>query len=62
MRDRRHPRSAPDYTAAALVMGLVNLLWVFLALWALVGFWSVLAAGLFLNAAIGRLETRRRGD
>ena len=61
MRDRRHLRPAPDYTAAALVMGFVNLLWVFMALWALFGFWSVLAAGLFLNAAIGRLETRRRG-
>jgi hypothetical protein len=64
MRDRRHLhlRRAPDYTGAALVMGFVNLLWVFMALWALFGFWSVLAAGLGLNAAIGRLEARRRGD
>ena len=26
-------QEAPNYTNAALVMGLVNLLWIFMALW-----------------------------
>ena len=49
---------APDYTAAALVMGGVNLTWIFMVLWALFGFWSVLLAGAVLNAAINRLQMR----
>lgn len=54
----RPPGKAPDYTDAALVMGGVNLLWIFMALWALFGFWSVLAAGVVLNALISRLALR----
>ena len=60
MRDRPPPKRAPDYTDAALAMGLVNLLWVFLLLWATLGFWSVLLAGLALNHAITWLAERRQ--
>ena len=58
MRGRPHNR-APDYTDAALVMGGVNLIWIFMLLWAVFGFWSVLAAGAALNALIARLASRR---
>lgn len=43
---------APNYTNAALVMGLVNLLWVFGVIWALFGLPVVLLIGWALNAAI----------
>jgi len=36
---------APKYTNAALVMGLVNLLWIFTALWAAFGLPVVVAVG-----------------
>lgn len=49
---------APNYTNAALAMGLVNLLWIFIALWAIYGFWVVLAAGWALNWLIRRLGDR----
>ena len=62
MRGRQPPGRAPDYTDAALVMGLVNLVWVLLVLWAAFGFWSVLATGIGLNALITRLESRIHGD
>ena len=58
MRGRPHNK-APDYTDAALVMGGVNLIWIFMLLWAVVGFWSVLVAGAVLNALITRLALRR---
>ena len=50
---------APNYTNAALVMGLVNLLWVFGVLWAVFGLHAVLVAGLGLNWGIARLARRR---
>ena len=59
MRDRPR-RPAPDYTDAALLSGLANLIWVFVALWATLGFWSVVVAGVVLNHLITRLERRRR--
>jgi hypothetical protein len=49
---------APNYTNAALAMGLVNLIWIFIALWAMFGFWVVLAAGWGLNWLISRLSTQ----
>jgi hypothetical protein len=60
MRDPHPRRRAPDYTDAALISGLVNLVWIFVALWAAFGFWSVLLAGLTLNRAITWLERRPR--
>ena len=53
---------APNYTNAALVMGLVNLLWVFMAIWALFGFAWVVLAALVLNRLIARLEPHRTQD
>jgi hypothetical protein len=52
--------AAPDYTSAALVMGLVNLLWIFFVLRAVFGLWAVLVAGVVLDKAISRIGRRRR--
>lgn len=49
---------APDFTNAALIMGLVNLVWVFGVIWALYGIGTVLALAYALNLAIGRLGRR----
>ncbi len=54
-------QSAPDYTVAALVMGLVNLLWIFFALWAAWGLPAVIAAGYLAYLAIDWLARRRKG-
>lgn len=51
---------APDYTNAALVMGLVNLSWILVALWAVWGWSAVVLAALALNWAIDRLDRRLR--
>lgn len=51
---------APNYTNAALVMGLVNLLWIFMVLWAVFGLPVVLATGYLLNHLIGRIGRRAR--
>lgn len=49
---------APNYTNAALVMGLVNLLWIFMVLWAVFGLPFVLAVGWGLNRLITRIAHR----
>lgn len=49
---------APNYTNAALVMGFVNLLWVFAVLWAVLGLPAVLAVGFGLHVLIGRIGRR----
>ena len=49
---------APNYTNAALVMGLVNLLWIFMVLWAVFGLPVVLAISYGLNLLISRLGER----
>jgi len=48
--------SAPNYTNAALIMGLVNLVWIFAALWAVFGLWTVLLAGFVLDKLISRIR------
>ncbi len=48
-------QSAPNYTNAALLMGFVNLIWIFIAIWALIGFPAVLIAGFILNRLISGL-------
>ncbi|MDO6726290.1 MAG: hypothetical protein ACRBBO_07905 [Cognatishimia sp.] len=53
----RHSQPAPDYTTAALVMGFVNLMWIFTAIWALWGLVPVFLLALFLNTGISRLAT-----
>ncbi|MBY5987904.1 MULTISPECIES: hypothetical protein [Roseovarius] len=47
---------APNYTNAALVMGLVNLLWIFMALWMVFGLPVVMAVGYGLNLLITRFS------
>lgn len=47
---------APNYTNAALVMGLVNLLWIFMALWMIFGLPVVMAVGYGLNLLITRFS------
>jgi len=49
---------APNYTNAALVMGLVNLLWILMVLWAVFGLPVVLAVSYGLNLLISRLGQR----
>jgi hypothetical protein len=51
--------SAPDYTNAALVMGLVNLLWVFMVLWSSFGWPAVLATAYGLDRLIVWLSRRQ---
>ena len=51
---------APNYTTAALVMGFVNLMWVFMVLRASFGLPAVLAAGYGLNWLISWLARRNR--
>ena len=50
---------APNYTNAALIMGCVNLVWIFMVLWAVFGFHIVLASGWAINWLITRLLVRR---
>lgn len=50
--------SAPNYTNAALVMGLVNLLWIFMTLWVLFGLPVVLIVGFLLDRLITRIGRR----
>lgn len=51
--------SAPNYTNAALVMGLVNLLWIFGVLWAAFGLPVVLLVGFVLDKLITRIGRAR---
>lgn len=51
---------APNYTNAALVMALVNLLWIFAVIWAVFGMPVVLAFGYVLDRLIARLARRAR--
>lgn len=59
MRNTQRGR-APDYTQAALVMLCVNLLWIFAALWAVLGLLPVLALAALINHGISRLATATR--
>ena len=57
--DRRHPQPAPNYTNAALTMGWVNLMWVFMVIWGLWGLLPVLLISAGLNRGITCLALRR---
>ena len=50
-----------DYTSTCLVMGFVNLLWIFGVLWATIGWSAVLPVALGLKWAIDWLDHRRNG-
>jgi hypothetical protein len=59
---RRSPlNAAPDYTNAALVMGAVNLVWIFVVIWATFGFAAVLITGYALDRLIVWRARRRAG-
>jgi len=59
---RRSPlNAAPDYTNAALVMGAVNLVWIFVVIWATFGFAAVLITGYALDRLIVWRARRREG-
>ncbi|WP_152475499.1 hypothetical protein [Roseovarius sp. THAF9] len=53
---RGQMQEAPNYTNAALVMGLINLLWIFMALWIMFGLPVVMAVGYGLNLLITRFS------
>ena len=58
MRGDNRP-SAPNYTSAALTMGLVNLLWIFAVIWTVFGFAASVLCALGLNWMIDRIAARR---
>ena len=57
----RQVHRVEDYTTTALVMGFINLIWVFLLIWSVWGFAAVLFAGVVLNYLITLLERRKSG-
>ena len=55
--DRGQP--APNYTSACVVMFGVNILWLFVVIWALWGLLAVALSGWAVNAMIDRIAARR---
>ncbi|KNG92739.1 hypothetical protein [Pseudaestuariivita atlantica] len=56
----RHPmKEAPNYTNACLVMGFVNLFWMFIFIWITIGMWAVMATGYAIDKCISWLARRR---
>ncbi len=49
-----------DYTNTCLVMGLVNLLWIFALIWVFLGLPAIMVIAVVLNAGINRIEPARR--
>ena len=52
---------APNYTTAALTMIGVNLAWILMLIWGLLGFAAVLVTGWLLNRGITWLQATREG-
>ena len=59
MRDTDDRPSAPNYTQACIVMFGVNILWIFMVIWALWGLLAVALSGWAVNAVIDRIAARR---
>lgn len=59
MMNKREPKTAPNYTNAALTMAWVNIMWVFGVIWAVWGIVPVLLLGLIFNHCIDRLAALR---
>ncbi len=55
----RHPQPAPNYTNAALTMGWVNLMWIFMVIWGLWGLLPVVLVSAGLNRGISWLALKR---
>ena len=51
--------SAPNFTQAAVFMFGVNIMWIFVAIWAVWGLIAVAATGWAINHAINFVEKRR---
>ena len=51
--------SAPNFTNAAIVMFGVNIVWLFMVLWAVWGLIAVAATGWAINSIINFVEKRR---
>lgn len=58
--NRREP--VADYKNTCLVMGLVNLLWLFTTIWAFYGLPAVLVLAATLNHLITRLDLKLARD
>ena len=54
----RQIRPVENYTNVVLVMGLVNLLWVLIAIWAIWGLAAALLTALIVNHLITLLDRR----
>lgn len=59
MRDSDNRPSASNYTQACIVMFGVNILWVFMVIWAIWGLLAVALSGWAINVAIDRIGARR---
>ena len=53
-----HPQSVENYTNTCLVMGLVNLMWIMVVLWAWKGFIAALLLCAAIYHSITWLDTR----
>ncbi|WP_204113487.1 hypothetical protein [Shimia biformata] len=56
----RNVKPVENYTNTCLVLGLVNLVWVLIAIWAFLGYAFALLTALGLNAWVNRLAARKR--
>ncbi|WP_289080041.1 hypothetical protein [uncultured Sulfitobacter sp.] len=59
MRSSDRGQAAPNYTSACVVMFGVNILWLFVVIWALWGLLAVALSGWAVNAMIDRIAARR---
>jgi hypothetical protein len=55
----RRPGRVENYTGAALCWGFINLIWIFMTIWAVYGLVYVLLLAVFLNHLIDRLAAHR---
>ncbi len=53
-------QSVPNYTTTCLVMGFVNLLWIFGVIWVIWGLPAVMVLAVILNAGINKLGRHMR--
>lgn len=60
MRHTDQGRSAPNYISACVVMFGVNVLWVFMLIWAIWGLPAVMLTGWAVKIAIDRIGARHR--
>ena len=59
MRDPRDLPEAPNFTQACIVMFGVNLMWIFMVIWAIWGLLAVAVTGWVLNKLINRIGAAR---